>query len=365
MRKIFILFFALPYTVSSQDKQLVQADQLYKKAERNIDLILFKTAYQDAFDAYEIRKANAIDSLIAKSALQLHTICSVIKKADAEKYLVEAEQKGLEPTNWKILTEVYLKKGNYYRTKFEKEKALNFFIKVDSIQSVHSFKDKNLVKAYRSIAILLLYSNDQDTTRFGKTESYIQKILNISKEINFKNGEIYALELMGVIAVSKKNKEKGISLYRAALKKAIELNDMYRISTAYWTIGTTYLGMKKFDSAEFYYKKKINLLFDRQDTEELALAYSGLGDLYNEMQKYKLGIDYHLQALKLLELSKTDKISQVLGTLNGLRYSYAGDRAYENAYTVLDKTYKLKDSLVKIQNMEASLRIEARSQVSS
>ncbi len=360
MKKFFLLFFVLPYTVSSQDTELTRADQLYKKAEMNIELLLFNTAYQDALGAYEIRKAYAIDTLIAKSALQLNTICLVIKKTEAEKYLVEAEQIGLQLNNYKILSEVYLKKGNYYRTKFEKEKALNFFIKVDSIQSQHKFKDKNLVKAYRAIALLLLPASEQDTTRFSKTESYIEKIFNISKEINYKNGEIYALELMGIIEVRRKNIPKGISLYKAALKKATELNDIYRMSTAYWTLGTTYLGMKQFDSAEFYYKKKINILTDRQDPEELALAYSGLGDVYDKVHKYRLGVDYHLKAINLFYQSKTDKISQVLGTLDGLRYSYAGVKDYENAYIVLDKTYRLRDSLVRTQNMEASIRIEAR-----
>ncbi len=360
MRIIFLLFFVLPGTVHSQNRDLAQAAQFYKNAEKNIELILFNIAYQDAFNAYEIRKVNQIDSLIAKSALQLNTICLIIKKPDAEKYLVESERIGLKLNNWRILSEVYLKKGNYHRTKFEKDKALSFFIKVDSIQSRYKFKDRNLVKAYRSIAILLLYSNNQDTTRFGKSESYIQKILTISKEINYKNGEIYAFELMGALAVRRKNMAEGINLYRTALIKATELKDMYRISSGYWSIGTTYLGMKEFDSAEFYYKKKIDLLVDRQDTEELALAYSGLGDLYNDIHKYKSGVDYHLKAIKLLDQSRTDKISQVLGTLNGLCHSYAGSKDYENAYIVLVKAYKLKDSLVKIQNMETSLRIEAK-----
>jgi signal transduction histidine kinase/DNA-binding response OmpR family regulator len=114
------------------------------------------------------------------------------------------------------------------------------------------------------------------------------------------------------------------------------------------------------DSSEYYFKKRVAILESKTDSEELALAYSGLGAFYNRLKKFTLGISYHEKAISIFDQAKTNRKSQYLGTLSGLANSYAGNHDYKKAFETLDKVYELNDSLTTIKNREASLEIEAK-----
>jgi signal transduction histidine kinase/DNA-binding response OmpR family regulator len=361
MKKRYFLPIFFSFALYSQNTAINQVNQLHTKAESYSKALSFENAYPLAKKAYEISKKNKVDSLVGNSALQLYTICNRIKKSESVAYLIEAESIAIKNKYWELLNQVYLMKGNKHYEKVEDTKALNYYLKIDSICNKYKIKTPSYTSALSNIANVMLYSStDQDSSNWKKYEFYVRKANFISKEIKDAKGENTSLEQLGILYLKRKEYNKSLQCYKQAIKVAEKSNNIAKLSSGYWGIAGLYYEQKKLDSSEYYFKKRIEVLESKTDSDELALAYSGLGAFYNRLKNFELGIKYHEKAISIFDKAKTNRRSQYLGTLSGLANSYAGNNVYKKAFETLDKVYELNDSLNTVKNRETSLEIEAK-----
>jgi hypothetical protein len=205
MKKTYFLTLLFSFTVFAQNEAINQVKQLQAKADSHSKTLSFDKAYPLSKKAYELSKKNRIDSLIAISALQLYTICNRIKKSESATYLLEAEGIAIKNKYWELLNQVYLMKGNKHYEKVEDAKALNYYLKIDSVCNKYKIKTPSYASALSNMANVMLYSStDQDSTNWKKYEFYVRKANTISKEIKDAKGENTTLEQLGILYLKKR-----------------------------------------------------------------------------------------------------------------------------------------------------------------
>lgn len=210
----------------------------------------------------------------------------------------------------------------------------------------------------------MLIENDSSLT-------YANKALELSQEKNYPYGEILALEMQGIYQEAVSNQfGVAISNYLKAIETAKENNIDY-LASLYLSIGILFERTDNPHRAEEYYK---NAIEEGQKSNELGtvkIASINLAGIYNEIGKYKEGIQlieeslkypiiddendaaYHIMGGILMNLNKNEEAqNHLLKSIQSpiankdLRYKYHYARLIDNKLILKD--YSGLDSLLKI-----------------
>jgi serine phosphatase RsbU (regulator of sigma subunit)/Tfp pilus assembly protein PilF len=209
---------------------------------------------------------------------------------------------------------------------------------VDSLKVIiNNSKDDTIVAdAYK---LLSYYYYDEGN--YSEASNYSEKLLNLSKKINFKNGIFSALmqnsriklinadyneamkiaidglklsELYGIkkfqlafyvqsgnILKYQKNNKKAISFYEKAIKIAKEENDVNALDVCYNNIGTILSESKEYDKALYYYQQSLAIGIQSQDSISIAGGYANIGTIYFDKQQLNDAKEYYQNALVIYE----------------------------------------------------------------
>ena len=81
-----------------------------------------------------------------------------------------------------------------------------------------------------------------------------------------------------------------------------------------------------------YFQQSSAYFIEAKDSTLLAENYASLSRMYhNDMQDYALGLKYGLDALKILELSKSEDVSAWVGAINAVAINYDDSKQYDKA----------------------------------
>ncbi len=142
---------------------------------------------------------------------------------------------------------------------------------------------------------------------FVEVYNYWQQSLNVFKSINDKLGISNLNNNIGAVHFNNANYSKALTFYFESLKAAEELGDTLRIATAMMNVGAAYSDMKAAegtrDKAMDYYNRSVPLFEDAGNLDALGTVNANLGELYFLNGDYKTALNKFEKALEALKQS--------------------------------------------------------------
>ena len=251
----------------------------------------------------------------------------------------------------KIVALIALGEGFQYKSIYDK--STEFYLQALSI----SLEEKTLSKTasiYNAIGINYYYFSD-----YKRAKEYILKGGVIQKQMG-RNRE-YAMCLANCIGLYQLLHQYDSAFYysRIAEKTLLAEKDFPTLGNLYNSIGSIHqTGTKNLDSAEFYYKKAIQILKTPELEQYSIGVLNNLGQIESERHKITESKLYLERALALA--IKYKRASFQLAVYNSLSETYkvAGD--YKNAYECFVKASTIKDSTIAKEKQETIATLEAK-----
>ncbi len=185
---------------------------------------------------------------------------------------------------------------------------------------------------------------------YPKAKEYIARAMKMAEE----SGSDYSVVSCHITYASIFNEEKKYDSAMLSLQKAMVLaktvNQPYVTNIIIGNMAECYLRLDNTDSAYTLYRQSLGLSQQLQDGEGIALAKSGLGQILVKKGELKQGINYLLEALKMLEEAGMKEQSLETAAVLANSYEQVGD--YKSAI----KYYKIKDAYRDTLNKEEALR---------
>ena len=219
---------------------------------------------------------------------------------------------------------VYLQLANFHSELTEKDTIIN---SLDSITKMH-------------------YITKADNYYSKSLESY-NEWLNITKEINFEQGNAQALLAIGTLYNNTKDWKNAKKYLQESLSKLLVVNDKHNQAICYNYLGSTYLQTKEHAKA-LKYLEKSKVLANEMGVKKVNIDnYALLSQVYEKENDYKNALIYfktYIGKKDSLFSEKSDKILQELQT------KYETEKK-ETEINLLNKDKELQDSQIKQQRM--------------
>ena len=324
----------------------------------------YDSAYFYSKKSYEIAKKLNNKKYLGKSENLLAYISFRMQKKDSvAAYLSKAIKNGLDTGDVEILCNAYLLKGNLHYRKFENEKALQYYYKIDSLTKNKKAYNAALCKSLINTGNLLLRSYSvSDTSYIKKGENYFLRARDVAKQINNKDEENYAISQLGKIYIQRKNYKKAIDYFEKSVTYFEKAHAIREMSNIYWSLGISYNQLKKLKKADEYYKKRIKLYEQLNSKAGLAEAYWTYAGFNYYNKNFDEAIPNYLIALRLFDSIKSNRIGPITAANYELANSYAKKKNYKDAYNFLYKAFQLQDSLNDNKQDKITLELEKKYQ---
>lgn len=189
----------------------------------------------------------------------------------------------------------------------------------------------NLIDAYR------------DLTKSNPRKALVsaQETYELSQNINFEEGKIKSLVVMGESLYVLSEFDLSLKKFYEALGPSLELQSKKYESEIYHWIGNINQSLSSYQTSLEFYFKSLNIKKDLPDKLSEALTLNNIGIVYKLMNNYPKALEYYLRSLSLKEEFGDRKT--VANTLNniGMMYSTLGENKKSNEY--LFKSLKFID----------------------
>jgi len=206
---------------------------------------------------------------------------------------------------------------------------------IDSIKAINNVETnkENLVDNLNNLADLYSEGN-VDSAYF-----FVNKALETSKQIEYKNGEADAYFLLSYFNDRTGKLNEAIDYLEKAITIYTELGDSSYLVACYNNIGVLYsYGIDQKKSLE-YFIKAMNLAENLNETFALSEAYNNIGTFYEYLKEYGSALKYYNKALE---------IDIKTNSLHNLAFSYI---IVGNIYIKLQRFENARDSLKRAQNL--------------
>jgi serine phosphatase RsbU (regulator of sigma subunit)/Tfp pilus assembly protein PilF len=142
---------------------------------------------------------------------------------------------------------------------------------------------------------------------------YFLRSVELKKELNDNYGLATTYKNIGTISLKKREFDKALEYYRLALSLRYNLNpdDIFDIAVSYDDIGSVYMDMANYDSAQFYVAKSIEMGEKVGSYELLRLPYYNMAQIMNKKGNYREAFDFmykHLVAKDSTLSSETNAL---------------------------------------------------------
>ena len=192
----------------------------------------------------------------------------------------------------------------------------------DSIKAVLLQSREDTSKVNTLLALSKSYLNTQpfDAIR------YAEKAKFLSRKLNFKKGEAYALKNIGLANYMQGKYLETLDFWHESLKVFETIGDKIGVANMLNNIGAVYFDKGEDTKALEFYLKSLKIAEDIGDTLRIATACSNIGAVYfNKPATQEKALTYYLRALPLSEHLK-DNVSIGGITVNlGEIYLVKGD----------------------------------------
>lgn len=248
---------------------------------------------------------------------------------------------------------------------------------------------RGMAGTYEMIALIL-----SDIGNYNRALEYHLQCLKIQEQRNYQKGIISSYNNIGIVYLYMKDYAYALKSYKTADSINATLHDSSYAYSLTLNIGDVYEELKNVDSAFIYYNKALILAYNLKDEYFIGLAMLGLGNIYRMKNDYELAKSNYTFAISKLAndedqlceaalglakvyeaLGKTDSMFHYSGI--SLQYarknrlhrreldacSFLGEqfskvKKFDSAYTYLNRTISLKDSLLSTEEMRVSQQIK-------
>ncbi|MDN3675628.1 tetratricopeptide repeat protein [Flavobacterium branchiarum] len=316
---LLFLFFLSNTIVFAQTYTKQQIDSLVSLGEKHIYNMDIKTKPLALEIIEQSRKAQYIRGIIDGYQLIIAYYCFLGEFKTAQEYIAIAEKELPEEKDSPSFIDIIRLKGDCYNRTGLFQRARKEFNRCLTIAD--KIQDKNIkhgIKAnvYNSIAMTI---SKQDKTNDSLFYYYRKCISEFQQRTGQEEGKNRA------------------------------------IAQANINISTSFIQIKKYDSAAYYVQRALKILH-KNDTSILKLnAYKNLGDIHLGKRRYDSAIYYYESILKKTEAANQSYIlSNVYSKLSNI-YSVLNDdkksKAYQDQYITINK----KISKLEEEALEASI----------
>jgi len=260
--------------------------------------------------------------------------------------------------------EKYLKAYNFFKNK-------NYSKSLELSYDLLKIKDqKNLIKTNNLLGELFLKKLDINTALnyFRESLRMIDESKFSNKENNFPYSDLKTLEAQVLLSLSKiyvdehqKNAKIDSSFYFLNRLVNIEsLNEDISIVKAkgYNNLSIHEFQRKKYELAESYSLKAINILKKANKKKELTWAYISLANIYEVTYKREEALKTYFKAIPYIESNSDPSYLEYKEILYyNIAWTMYNLKDYK-AYEYLEKSYDLKDSLLDVNLKKELKKIE-------
>jgi tetratricopeptide (TPR) repeat protein len=174
----------------------------------------------------------------------------------------------------------------------------------------------------------------------------IEKAIALFREAKFPKGESYADNILGMTYYDRMDYPAALKYYRESL--AINAMDTLMLRSGYsfnlTNIGDTWLKMKNFDSALYYYSFSLRFSASTRDYLPMACTYLSFGDLNKQLKNYPKAIEFINKGLYYSRL--VNYRSQWEAAYGLLSECYEAEGDHVNALAWLRKRNEVRDSIL-------------------
>lgn len=317
--KLLFISFLLSFTCFGQvnDSLIYQLKSIENDTERVNQLYQtgFDTRNTDPEMAYKIAVLCEKEAVKGKSALHLSK-------------------------SYNLLGLLFYKKGDYTNAlKFQK-RALeinlalqnHFWIAINQANIGNIYSDINRPKLAENAYLLSL----QASNKSNNTLQITRCLINI-----------------GVLKLEQKEYDSAIKQFKEALNYANLIGNQDLISICYNNIGVIFKDQNKMDSALLYIEESLKIKQLTDNEYELADSYINIADIYISQKNFNQALNYILLAT---ENSKKYENQEAFIELYQIQYRfYEAQQKFELANIFLKKHYALKDSLLKLEQVNNTI----------
>jgi len=129
-------------------------------------------------------------------------------------------------------------------------------------------------------------------------ENYF-KALPLQKQINDQEGLAYTYNNIGLIYSNQKNFDKALTYYSLAIKIRKENNDLRGLSSLYNNVGIVQMNQEKYEEALKSYQASITIDSLIKEEYGISASYSNVGLIYLDLKDYPSSLFYFEKALNL------------------------------------------------------------------
>lgn len=373
MKYVYIIIFLFGFLMGEAQNQKIDSLQieLTKDIPDSVRLITLHTLAN-------LYKSNDLDSAlaVAKRTYELS------KKQESELKIIKCRR---------LIGDIHRRRGEYKLAK------IIFSQNLEEAKQIHNGEMER--KSLNDLGLSAKWSGD-----YEESVSYFLKALDISKEMGDKTSQAIIYANMGLVMLIHKDSVKAINYLQESLQILIEGEDWYQVAVAYlrmakayneWEaydialkyefkaletekklnnknllgqifsfIGSTYLRMGNYEEAMIYMNKSLALNIETKDRNKTATCLHKLGEISINTNDFEKGIEYLLQAHKIIEESEEMEI--LIGSYKTLSDAYRKNENYERAYFYFVEYANLKDSLYlensskQIEDMEISYGVKEK-----
>lgn len=165
----------------------------------------------------------------------------------------------------------------------------------------------------------------QGQANYQKAIDSFNRAISISRSIGFSEGEIGALNSLGLVYFYLGLNQRAMESFRQALQKSESIGSKDSEATSLGNIGQAYFALEDYDKAIEFQKRALSISEKSENRQSETIDLNNVGLTLVEMKKPKEALEYFE---KSLDISKTigNKSIQAIAWLNlGYAHSEIGD----------------------------------------
>ena len=220
------------------------------------------------------------------------------------------------------------------------ESNSQYQLKIDSLTNVLKTlkEDTSKVNAQNELCRQVYQKGE-----YEQAIKYVTDALQLSKKINFKEGEAKSYLNIGNIFWLEGNFTDALSNYSNALKINNEIKNKKGIAAAYQGIGNVSRMQSNYSDALANYLSALMILEEINDKQKIAYTYSLIGIAYAEQGNYADALNVKLKGLRIA-LEIEDK-HLILGSYNDIGKIHESQGNYSEALKSYFASLKLAEEL--------------------
>ena len=217
-----------------------------------------------------------------------------------------------------------------------------YHAKIDSMLKVlasHQTLDTARIQLLDRTVFLLRYNDTEKAMQLAGEQ------LQISQQLNYDYGVVFALNHIGTIYKIKGAFDKAMEHYIRAsqVSSANDINVNKGISLAYNNMALIYRESDQLERAEGYFKKALEIDQKLDNKKGLGREYGNLGNLYLSQGKFEMAIDYIRKGYDY-DKQINNRVGEI-ESLTDLAFAHYKMKNYQLATQYLDQAIRENDGL--------------------